>query len=81
MTMQQQLRSDCAYFLNNFCLLFVVNFKRKVQFHSFDREANVVPTKSDSDVLKYFVYNSTVKQNINLYTTLELTRIDRSLVY
>ena len=37
----------------------------------------VVPTKSDSDVI--FVYNCEVK--INLYTPLELTPIDISLVY
>ena len=39
--------------------------------------ATVVPTKGDADV-KYF-YNWYV--NINLYTPLEIMRIDRSLVF
>ena len=37
----------------------------------------VLPAKSDSDVV--FFYND--KENINLYTPLELMWIDRSLVY
>ena len=36
----------------------------------------VVPTKNDSDVILFII----AKSNINLYTPLELTRIDRSLV-
>ena len=39
--------------------------------------ATVVPTKSDSDVIFCLKLLSV---NINLYTPLELTRIDRSLV-
>ena len=45
--------------------------------HLFTALATVLPAKSDSDVM--FVYNN--KQNINLYTPLELMGIDRSLVY
>ena len=37
--------------------------------------ANVVPTKSDSDVIFWL---QLLSKNINLYTTLEPTRIDRS---
>ena len=36
-----------------------------------------MPTKSDSDVILYII----AKSNINLYTPLELMRINRSLVY
>ena len=39
----------------------------------------VVPTQSDSDVI--FCLQLLSIKNINLYTPLELTRIDRSLVY
>ena len=41
-------------------------------------EGKNVPTKSDSDVILYLPLLSKEK---TLYTSLELTRIDRSLVY
>ena len=40
--------------------------------------STVVPTKSDSDVI-FSV--QLLSKNINVYTSLELTRLDRSLVY
>ena len=62
---------------------FVVWFSLSFCFidHAAEEEISgcftVMPTKIDSDVI--FVYNC--KVNINKYTSLALTRIDRSLVY
>ena len=46
-------------------------------FDMFQHELTVLPAKSDSDM----VFCLQLLSKTNLYTPLELTRMDRSLVY
>ena len=70
-TVRIRIRSE---FLSSLiCVISVCNFLQQM----VNVVLTVLQAKSDSGV----IFFSIVKLNINLYTPLELTRIDKSLVY
>ena len=70
---------DCRIFWSYTSFLTVFPLSSVTRFlHNRMQCLTVLPTKSDSEVILFFII---VKQKTNVYTSLELTLIGRSLLY